>query len=405
MQAVEHTEREHSIVGASGYSRWSKCPGSVARSKGYGNTTSVYAAEGTLAHEISDQCLKDNLRPSTFLDTRHTVAGFDFTVSEEMVDAVDLYVSTVRDEYDEKAGDWLFVEHRFHLERLHPALFGTNDAGVYHPAMRKLVIFDLKYGAGIRVAAENNGQLLYYAIGAMEQMGPDKPVDEIEIVIVQPRGGGEPVKRWSLSLMELFAFAGDLVTAVERTEDPNALLASGEHCRFCAARGDCPQLREDAFAAARADFSPLSGDIEPLPTPAQMPVQSIAQLLDAAHLIGIWIGAVQEHAFAAMSDGTLDIPEWKLVPKRAVRRWINPEDAMTTFDSLGLGAVDYMTEPKLRTPAQVEKLLAKGDRKVVADLVTAESSGMSLAPSSDHREDLRRLAERDFDPVDPAEFS
>ena len=136
-----------------------------------------------------------------------------------------------------------------------------------------------------------------------------------------------------------------------------------------------------------------------------MPVQSIAQLLDAAHLIGIWIGAVQEHAFAAMSDGTLDIPEWKLVPKRAVRRWINPEDAMATFDSLGLGAVDYMTEPKLRTPAQVEKLLAKGDRKVVADLVTAESSGMSLAPSSDHREDLRRLAERDFDPVDPAEFS
>ena len=390
---TNHAEREHSIVGASGFYRWSVCPGSVRLSRMVNDKrNSPFAAEGTLAHQIADKCLSENLKPESFLGTKHVVDGFDFTVEQEMVDAIDLYLSTVRDEYDPAAGDVLFVEQRFHLKALHEGLFGTNDAGVYHAAKRKLTIFDLKYGAGVRVSAVNNGQLVYYALGALDYLGPDRPVDEIEVVIVQPRGGGEQVKRWALDLLDLFEFAGTLVDAVERTEDPEAPLKAGDHCRFCSAKALCPALRDAAYDQAGDDFKAL-------PAPAAMSPADIADALDNAYLLETWIEGVRDYAYRAAVDELTEIPRYKIVAKRAIRRWTNEELTKQFLVKMGVREDEFLTEPKLRSPAQVEKLLPKPDRPKLADLVTAESNGTSLVPEDDHREDLKRLAQRDFGPV------
>lgn len=390
---MNHIEREHSIVGASGFYRWSVCPGSVRLSRMVNDKrSSPWAAEGTLAHQIADKCLSENLKPETYLGTKHTVDGFEFEVSDEMVGAVELYISTVLDEYAPGTDDVLFVEQRFHLKDLHEGLFGTNDAGVYHAGKRKLTIFDLKYGAGVRVSAVNNGQLLYYALGAIDFLGPDRPVDEIEMVIVQPRGGGEPVKRWQLDLMELFEFAGTLVDAVERTEDPDAPLKAGDHCRFCSARGICPALKDAAYAQAGDDFKAL-------PAPTAMSPAEIADALDNAYLLETWIQGVRDYAYRSVVDELIEIPRYKIVAKRAIRRWANEENAKRFLLDQGIQEDEFLTEPKLRSPAQVEKLLPKADRPKLADLVTAESSGTSLVPEDDHREDLKRLAQRDFGPV------
>ena len=52
---------KHALLSASGAHRWIACPPSVKLEEGFENKTSVYAEEGTLAHEIGELKLKFNL--------------------------------------------------------------------------------------------------------------------------------------------------------------------------------------------------------------------------------------------------------------------------------------------------------------------------------------------------------
>ena len=193
MTKPDHKSRAHSVVGASGYSRWSTCPGSVALTADMPNTSSIHAATGTVAHEICELCLINTDDASKYIGRTIKQEGYSITVDEEMADAVNIYVETIIEDATDDAQ--LFVEQKFHLKRLHEGLFGTNDAGLFFPKRKHLTIYDFKYGAGIPVRAKANGQLLYYAIGALEKLHEDHGayVDTVELVVIQPRTSGEPV--------------------------------------------------------------------------------------------------------------------------------------------------------------------------------------------------------------------
>ena len=49
--------KAHSKIGASSMYRWSKCPGSVRLCEGIKSVSSVYADEGTRAHELAASLL------------------------------------------------------------------------------------------------------------------------------------------------------------------------------------------------------------------------------------------------------------------------------------------------------------------------------------------------------------
>src|SRR3546814_17567355 len=85
-------------------------------------------------------------------------------VDEEMVEAVQVFLDTIRRDY--KPGDVLVVEQRFDLSSWYPGLFGKCDAVLYRPSTGELRVYDLKYGRGVPVEVERNSQELYYGIGA-----------------------------------------------------------------------------------------------------------------------------------------------------------------------------------------------------------------------------------------------
>jgi len=72
------------------------CPGSVnlAATLPEGATTFA-AAEGTHAHAIAAQCLKDGITPDAWLDTTTVVEGHDIVCDAEMVEGIVLYLETV----------------------------------------------------------------------------------------------------------------------------------------------------------------------------------------------------------------------------------------------------------------------------------------------------------------------
>ena len=165
-----------------------------------------------------------------------------------MADGVQVYVDAVRAELE--PGDLLLVEQPFSLDQLRPPgeMFGTADAVIYKPKLRRLLVFDLKYGAGVVVEAVGNPQGRYYGLGACMALA-DRPVSEVEIVIVQPRAPhpAGPIRRETISAFELVEWSADLLEAAERTLDPEAPLVPGAWCRFCPAAGICPALREQAL--------------------------------------------------------------------------------------------------------------------------------------------------------------
>src|SRR3546814_16566021 len=57
-------------------------------------------------------------------------------VDEEMVEAVQVFLDTIRRDY--KPGDVLVVEQRFDLSSWYPGLFGTCDAVLYRPSTGEL---------------------------------------------------------------------------------------------------------------------------------------------------------------------------------------------------------------------------------------------------------------------------
>lgn len=395
----DHKARAHSVLGASVAHRWMACPGSIRLCSGIPNPETIYAAEGTAAHELAEICLKGTngfrfADAADFIGEEITVGNHKFTVDEEMAEAVQLYVDTVKADYDDK--DILLIEHRFDLSgTVYDGMFGTNDCGLYKISTGKLIIYDYKHGKGHAVEAKDNPQLKYYGIGAMSLPSlKGISLDEIELVIVQPRAPHRdgPVRRWQTDVTHLIDFIADLRDAAVQTTVLDAPVVAGAHCKFCPAAGVCPALREKALEDAQAEFGG---------TPSDLTEAQIADLLSKADLIEDWLKAIRSEAYGR-AEGGAKIPGYKLVQKRAVRKWSGDADTVATelcakFD-LGL---DDVLERKLRSPAQVEKLLPKADRAGLAELITAESSGTTLARETDRRAEVApaRRAADDFDPV------
>lgn len=365
----------HSKIGASSAYRWQACPGSVRLSEGIESKTSVHAEEGILAHDIASKILE------------HQPYG---AVDPEMLEAIQVYISTVRADWEQVGDGEMFVEHRFDLSKLHPGLFGTADCVITDHDEGIVRVYDFKYGAGIPVEVVEDGkpnlQLTYYGLGALMTVGAR--ARDIELVIVQPRCGHPdgPVRRHQFSTIELIDFAADLIEAARRTEDPDAPLVAGDHCRFCPAAGVCPELQKKALTIAQAEFAPhLSYDPE-----------ALSRTLEWLPTVEAWVKNVREFAYREAEHGRVP-PGWKLVQKRATRKWMDEEKVMARL----MGCVDTdatkLVEHKLKSVAQFEKALGrKRLEEVFADLISQESSGLALAHESDPREPVSLDAGQEF---------
>lgn len=345
--------------------RWSACPGSVRLSAGIESKSSAYAEEGTEAHELAAHMLTGGALP--------------YCDDPEMVENVAVYVDYVRDLV--VPGATLLVEHKFDLSSIYPGCFGTADAVVFNPHLSTLHVVDLKYGAGIAVEAEDNPQLDYYALGALvtTKFNPKRVVK----TIVQPRCAhpAGPVRSVEMDAIDLLDFSVDLKDYAKATEDPNAPRNPGDWCRFCPAAAICPDLAKRATEVARIEFShALSYD-----------PQTLKLALDSRDILKAWLKNLDEFAYAEAEAGRCP-PGYKLVAKRATRKWRNEGDVIEHLQNQGVRP-EVMYERSLKSPAQLEKII---DKKVLAEFVVAESSGHTLAPESDKRPAVRPSAKDEF---------
>jgi hypothetical protein len=219
----------------------------------------------------------------------------------------------------------------------------------------------------VAVEAEENPQAMFYIAAALHTTATKwafKDVEAIDVYIVQPPF----VKKWTTDLARIKRFEADLILAVRASEQPDAPLKTGDHCRWCAAKSVCPLV---TGVVARADRAALK----------TINVDDLAAALDRIELVKGWIKDAEDMAQALLENGT-DVPGYKLVAKRATRQWANEAAALTALTEAGCSAQE-LTE--LKSPAQVEKVLKKRKVDMPEGLITAVSSGNTLASADDPR--------------------
>jgi hypothetical protein len=371
----------HSKLGASSMERWSACPGSVRLCDSLDGTWSVYAQEGTDAHAVAAGVLATGAFPLAM----GREDGSSFYVTGEMKEAVQVYVDHLNNTFER--GDVDQVEVRFDLSAVHPGCFGTADHVRWRASQKLLIVTDYKHGAGIPVSPVENPQLMYYGLGALLAAG--YPAHRVRLVIVQPRCAieGEVIREWEIDAIDLVDFKADLRMYALAAEAPDAPLVPGGHCRFCPAAAMCPALVERAQAVAKSEFAVAPvGRYDPA---------KLAAALDMRETVKAWLSALDEFAYAEALAGKCP-PGYKLVDKRATRKW-KDETAAATFLELRSVAEAVMWERKLRSPSHLEMLKAIKKGEMDADFTVKESSGFVLVPESDKRPAVKMLtAQQEF---------
>ena len=392
----------HARLSASSAKRWLKCPPSV-RVKGDGGA-SIHAATGTFAHGIAAKCLEDpSVTASDFLLKRGKVDGFDIECDLEMVDAVNLYCEDVATDFQEGDQAWIEMPLLQALSRIDPDLGGTADYVRYRPATRHLLVADFKYGSGVYVEVEDNEQLKLYALGAMLECG--KVVTDVTVRIAQPRfEGAKPIRDFHFKAHELLDFVADVKAAANLSRDDSAPYKAGDHCTFCPQARTCPELLKLHHALVAADFDVIETAVA---TPGATAVVDHAKL--AAALVSIpavkeRIKAIEAYAYAEASRG-VEIPGFKLVDKRANRKWKSEGEVILWAQAQ---AIDPYAPRAVLSPAQLEKKLSadvprgkkKEAGKVLEPFVEKVSSGTALVPIDDARPPAKLVTADDFAVID-----
>lgn len=360
-------EKTHAKYSPSSAERWMNCPGSIALSKNAPKSPdNKWSIQGTLAHTVFECAVTgQSFKKKT---------GADFPkVSRDMIEHATKAWETIQGEA--LAFDEVLTEEKVKMPHIHEEFGGTLDLALVE-YRGELWVIDYKYGVSF-VPAQDNLQLISYAVGLLKKLGTD--FTKVNLGISQPRAFSEdgPFRFVPMEVNEVLSWEGKFKRAIDKCEKPNAPLNPGKWCHWCPASTFCPAISTKSLKSAQAEFSDETGKVK-LPEPQS--IKDIGKALAAFEHIETWMSAVKNYAFDQANAG-VKIPGWKLVAKRGQRAWI--DEKVVERDAMKLKFVGKIfTEPELKSPAQLEKVLGK---EWVNKYCETKSSGMTLVSDDDKR--------------------
>ncbi len=369
---------KHALLSASSSHRWISCPPSALLSKKFEDVSSSFAQEGTDAHTLAQYKLEKLLG----LQTKDPTESLSF-YNEEMNDHAENYAAFVLEQVEKAketcADPQVLIEQKLDFSRYVPDGYGHVDCLIITDGT--LTVIDYKYGLGIKVSSEKNPQMFCYALGGLALFDGIYDIDNIRLVIYQPRK--ENISEYSISKSELINWA-------EKVLSPTAQLAikgkgeynAGEHCRFCKAKATCRKRSEYNLELAKYDFE----------VPATLDNDEMAAILTKADDLVSWANDVKEYALREALNGT-KFEGFKLVAGRSNRKYT--DEAAVADVIIEVGKDPY--EKKLLGITAMTALLGKKTFEDILGGLTFKPPGKPVLVTADDKRPEFNSAFEDFD--------
>lgn len=369
-----HADRDHAILSPSSAKRWIHCTPSALLAEAAGSKTSVYAEEGTLAHEIAEHALTQYLEGAydPIIDEALPIKDEHLKnplFSVDMANYIRDYCDYVIGEnYEMQKADGLskmFLERKVDITDFAPDSFGSVDVALVSD--KTIHIIDLKYGAGVKVTADHNEQMMLYALGALKAAA-SKDITNIRMTIAQVR----------LDHYDTFEMSkGELLDWAEKVLKPAAKAAIqgkgkqviGSWCGFCPVKAQC-----------RAQRDAILADFDEKPEPLLLSDEEIVDLIGKIDTYKSWIESVNKYVY----DRAIQGHKWegyKLVAGRSSR--VIKDEAKIRQALLNEFLEDEVLNIKLKGIGDLEKLLGKKVfRARFGDVIESRPGAPKLVPES-----------------------
>ncbi len=385
---------KHAILSPSAAHRWLHCTPAPRVEAEFPETTSEYAEEGRLAHSVCELAAKKKftVMNNRTYNSRLKKLKADPKWDDEMLSTAATYVEHLTEHAMRfEHAPYVALEVQVDITDYAPEAFGTCDCVMI--GGDELIITDYKHGKGVPVSAQDNPQMLLYALGALKLYRPiyGDMIRRVSTYIDQPRLGSYDGA--SMTVEELLAWGESIKPKAAAAFMGTGEFAPGEWCRFCRAKAKCrARANQNTALEDFKDCIPLGRSI---PMQAEYDTtgfkpsncltdEEIGALLVRAEGLVAWYNDLKEYALAACLNGKT-IPGWKAVEGRSTRAWTDQDAALEALMAGGVEeAIIYDRVPK--TLAQLEKVIGKQRfGELVGGMITKSPGKPALAAESDKR--------------------
>lgn len=397
---------QHAKLSPSSSERWLTCPGSVRLIDALDVTDkgSRFAAEGTAAHEVHEQCLKHELLASDFIGETIEADGYDIEVTEEMAEAVQQSLDYIA----ANQPDEMIVEKWVSLKHLGvPGLDGgTSDAILMNKQNKKITgieVVDYKHGKGVKVYPRDNTQMMCYGSAVIHEIDPEGKAGNVNITLTVSQPRLNHIDSWTITRKELQKWIKDtLIPGGKRTLDEDApLVPSDKGCRFCPVKPTCPALYEKTTELAVSEFEEFA-----LPPVETLTSEQKANIVKYKDLISDFFKEVEKAVAVEIKKGSKDyVKQLKMVRKKTQSRLSSV--AFDDIDSPLLDYIDedelYKTEKKPKGIGDIKKTLKEAGKKpkeieaIMKEVTEKPEGDLIVVPSTDARKAVPVGYVADFD--------
>lgn len=357
----------HAYLSPSSAKRWMACTPSVKlEEKMPPEESSIYAQEGTLAHDIAEQKL------TKWANKKRNKIICNDKDMDEYTDQYRDYVIELYNTVKKKCKDpVLLIEQKLELSDWTIDGFGTGDAIIIGDDT--LHIIDLKYGKGVPVSAIENPQIRLYALGAIREYEALYDFDKVCMHIFQPRLNN--ISTDTLTIQDLIEWGSkEARPKAELAYGGKGEYVPGEHCAFCRAKAVC-KARADHIMKLQ-EFGFMDADL--------LSNDEISKILAVVDDLTKWASDVKGYALDQMLSGA-HIDGFKVVEGRSVRKITDENLLVQNMKEKGFDET-LLYERKLLTLTALEKLTGKKDFAIIsAGCIEKPAGAPTIAPVSDKR--------------------
>lgn len=407
----------HALLSASSSKQWLHCPPSVRLQEGFPNESSVYAEEGTFAHEVCEYKVRK------YLHERVKRPQSEEFYTEEIDQITDVYAGFVISIIEQMKRNGIeplvLVEERVDYSHIAPSGFGTADMliiGKDENGKGLLHICDFKTGQGVYVDADHNSQMMLYALGGLAAYGYIYEIEIVRMSIIQPRL--DNISTFECGREELEAWGENIKPIAKLAFEGKGEQHPGDWCRFCRAKPVCRACADEALALCREEFLDLDAgafserneteesdltapyqadtDTPVFKQPGLIPLTELAAILPTLNRISSWIESVFAYVSAEAINHSVPVPGYKVVEGRSKRIFTDPKAVVDV--AVQNGYTDLYKQ-QLISLTEFEKMMGKKRfAELLGEYVAKPPGKLALVPENDPRPpvDLGSTPDQEF---------